>query len=195
MFLVVAFGVRTVIHLRRVGRSGWLVPPTPAAFLGDGLFALGVGGSLAGSLICALRLLEPFGLLDHVAVNAVGVAALAGGATFALIAQAQMGPAWRAGIDVSHDYGLVTRGVFALVRNPFYLGTIVAAAGVFLMAPNLVTLTGGVAVVAGCLVDVRFVEEPHLRAAHGDAYAEYARRVPRFVPSLSPKRQSGSRAR
>lgn len=94
------------------------------------------------------------------------------------------GRSWRAGIDVSHDYELVTRGLFGLVRNPFYTGFIVASAVVFLMSPNLVTLLGWVMVVAGCEVHVRLVEEPHLRATRGNDYSEYEKRVPRFIPRL-----------
>jgi hypothetical protein len=47
-FLVAAFGVRTIIHYRRVGRSGWLTSPTPMARAGDGLFILEVSAASPG---------------------------------------------------------------------------------------------------------------------------------------------------
>jgi hypothetical protein len=40
---------------------------------------------------------------------------------------------------------------------------IVASAGVVMMVPNFASLTGLAALVAGSEVDVRLVEEPHLR--------------------------------
>jgi protein-S-isoprenylcysteine O-methyltransferase Ste14 len=113
-----------------------------------------------------------------------GAAVLAAGAVFALVAQTQMGRSWRAGIDLSNDDALITRGLFGIVRHPFYAGSIAASAGVFLMVPNLVTLAGWAAVLVGCEIDVRLVEEPHLHATRGDAYSDYAERVPRFVPHV-----------
>jgi protein-S-isoprenylcysteine O-methyltransferase Ste14 len=138
-FLVGAFGVRTIIHYRRVGRSGWRSSPTRMARAGDGLFTLGVSAGLVGSMLDVWGVLEPLPFVDHLAVNASGAVILAGGAVFALVAQAQMGRSWRAGIDMSNDYELITRGLFGIVRNPFYAGSIAASAGVFLMVPNLLT--------------------------------------------------------
>jgi protein-S-isoprenylcysteine O-methyltransferase Ste14 len=183
-FLVAAFGVRTIIHYRRVGRSGWLSSPTPMARAGDGLFTLGVNAGLTGSVLDLWGILEPLPFVDHLAVNASGAAVLAAGAVFALVAQAQMGRSWRAGIDLSHDHELITRGLFGIVRHPFYAGSIAASAGVFLMVPNLVTLAGWAAVLVGCEIDARLVEEPLLHATRGDAYTDYAERVPRFVPHV-----------
>jgi hypothetical protein len=40
------------------------------------------------------------------------------------------------------------------------------------------------ALVAAVQLQVRAVEEPHLRATHGDAYAAYAARTGRFVPRI-----------
>jgi protein-S-isoprenylcysteine O-methyltransferase Ste14 len=128
--------------------------------------------------------LEPLAFVDHLAVNASGAAVLAAGAVFALVAQTQMGRSWRAGIDLSNNDALITRGLFGIVRHPFYAGSIAASAGVFLMVPNLVTLAGWAAVLVGCEIDVRLVEEPHLHATRGDAYSDYAERVPRFVPHV-----------
>ena len=106
------------------------------------------------------------------------------GAASALVAQSQMGVAWRAGINVSEQHGLVRRGLFSVVRNPFYLGMITASFGVALMVPNIAALVGWAAVTVGCEIDVRLVEEPHLRAVHGEVFAAYQRSTPRFVPRL-----------
>jgi protein-S-isoprenylcysteine O-methyltransferase Ste14 len=131
---------------------------------------------LAGSL-------GRFEAFDRRSMKAAGVVLLATGASVALRAQADMGTAWRAGIDLSDDE-LVTSGLFSAVRNPFYSGMILAAAGVSLMAPNAVALTGLAALVAGSQIDVRLVEEPHLRATHGDQFDKYAASVPRFMPRV-----------
>jgi protein-S-isoprenylcysteine O-methyltransferase Ste14 len=37
---------------------------------------------------------------------------------------------------------------------------------------------------AGVDVQARLVEEPYLRATHGQAYVDYARRTGRFIPAI-----------
>jgi protein-S-isoprenylcysteine O-methyltransferase Ste14 len=183
--LLLAFGVRTAVHARRTATTGWVVPPTAAARVGDGLFmvgALGALGTLLSPALVLADLLEPS--YDALTTEIVGTVLLTVGATIALVAQAQMGTVWRAGIDLSRDDPLLTHGLFRTVRNPFYLGVILASAGVTLMVPTGVALASWAALVIGCSIDVRLVEEPHLRAAHGADYERYAAATPRFVPSI-----------
>ena len=181
--LVAAFGWRSLLHRRRTGTTGWLASPTPAAWVGDGLFAAGAVAISAAPAVDLAGVLARFETLDRRSMKVAGVVLLATGAAVALRAQADMGTAWRAGIDLSDDE-LVTSGLFSAVRNPFYSGMILAAAGVSLMAPNSVVLTGLAGLVAGSQIDVRLVEEPHLRATHGDRFEKYAASVPRFMPRL-----------
>ncbi len=181
--LVLAFGVRTVIHRSRTGDAGWRPPPTAAAWAGDGLFTVGVAATMAAPVLDLLDVITPIDALNRPPVHAVGTALLAGGGGTALLAQSQMGAAWRAGIDLSAGSELVRGGLFRLVRNPFYAGIMLAAAGVVLMVPNAIAVGGWLAVVLGCEIDVRVVEEPHLRAAN-PGYREYASATGRFVPGL-----------
>jgi protein-S-isoprenylcysteine O-methyltransferase Ste14 len=187
--LAIAFGVRTVLHRRRTGATGWLTPPTPAAWVGDGLFSLGVVAIVAAPTLDLVATLNVLRALDHFATQLVGTALFAVGAAIALVAQSQMGVAWRAGINASEQHDLVRRGLFSVVRNPFYLGMITASFGVALMVPNVAAVVGWVAVTVGCEIDVRLVEEPQLRAAHGEVFAAYRRSTPRFVPYLQSSRR------
>lgn len=180
--VVAAFGVRTFVHRRHTGSSGWLVPPTPAAWAGDGLFTVGLAGTLVGAALDVAGVIEPVDALDTAVVAVLGSALLSGGAFVALTAQAQMGAAWRAGIDVSPGDALVQRGWFGFVRNPFYLGMMLASAGAAFLTPSLLSAAAWASLVAGCETDVRLVEEPHLLAAHSAGYGRYAARVGRFLP-------------
>lgn len=182
--LALAFGLRTVIHRRRTGEAGWRVPPTRAAWVGDGLFTSGLGAGIAAPVLDLVDVVEPIDALNRLPVQVTGAVLLVAGGGVGLVAQVQMGTTWRAGIDVSGRYELVRDGLFRVVRNPFYLGIILAAAGVALMVPNVVALVGWIAVVLGCEIDVRLVEEPHLVAAKGHAYREYATATGRFLPRL-----------
>ncbi|MGH8986511.1 MAG: methyltransferase family protein, partial [Acidimicrobiia bacterium] len=182
--LVTVFGVRTVIHQRRMGETAWRAPPNRAARVGDGLFTIGVLAATAGPALDLADVVEPATAFDRFSVHVVGVALLSVGGALAVLAQVHMGESWRAGIDVSGSYELVCHGLFRVVRNPFYLGIILAVAGVVLMVPSVVTPLGWIAVVLGCEIDVRLVEEPHLSKALGPRYREYAAVTGRFLPGL-----------
>jgi protein-S-isoprenylcysteine O-methyltransferase Ste14 len=97
-----------------------------------------------------------------------------------LVAQAQMGTAWRVGIDKGQATPLVQHGLFARSRNPIFLSMRMALLGLVLVAPSAATL---VLLVAGELlmqVQVR-LEEQHLAGLHGERYAAYCKRVRRWL--------------
>jgi len=77
---------------------------------------------------------------------------------------------------------LVTGGVFAWVRNPGYLAAEAALVGQGLLFgnPPLLGYATGMALAFHLFV-VAF-EEPALRRTFGAAYADYCRRVPRWLP-------------
>jgi protein-S-isoprenylcysteine O-methyltransferase Ste14 len=52
------------------------------------------------------------------------------------------------------------------------------------MVPTLVAAVAVVCLIAAVQIQVRAVEEPYLRRAHGVAYAGYAARAGRFLPGL-----------
>ena len=85
---------------------------------------------------------------------------------------------------------LVVSGPFAYVRNPLYLGNFFLSLGVCIMAwawmPWMLLLY--VALFVAQYAMIVSLEEEHLRAEFGAAYADYARNVPRFVPRVDPYR-------
>jgi protein-S-isoprenylcysteine O-methyltransferase Ste14 len=95
-----------------------------------------------------------------------------------------MGSSWRIGVDPAERTVLVTDGVFRLARNPIFTAMVTAQLGVALMVPTWVSAASLVALVAAVQLQVRAVEEPYLRAAHGPAYTAYASRTGRFVPGV-----------
>lgn len=115
-----------------------------------------------------------------------GWAAAAAGTALVVAAQAQMGLAWRIGID-ERPTALVTHGLFALVRNPIFSGMLLLAAGAVLIAPGWPMVTMWPAAAWIIRFQVRR-EEWHLIALHGAAYRKYASRVGRFVPGVGRMR-------
>jgi protein-S-isoprenylcysteine O-methyltransferase Ste14 len=71
-----------------------------------------------------------------------------------------------------------------VVRNPIFSALILAAIGLAMMVPNPISIVGVFVLILAIELQVRFVEEPHLRQLHGDDYAVYASRVGRFVPGI-----------
>jgi protein-S-isoprenylcysteine O-methyltransferase Ste14 len=182
VWFVVAFVVRSVLQHRRTGDTGLRRPGTGRA---ERLAAAGFGIALlvgVAAPLADLAGLDPIALLDKPALRAVGLAVAVVGVALTLGAQLAMGDSWRVGVDPAERTALVTTGVFGVVRNPIFSAMAVTAAGLALMVPNAVALVGLAALVAALEVQVRLVEEPYLLAVHGQAYADYRRRVGRFVP-------------
>lgn len=78
---------------------------------------------------------------------------------------------------------IVDTGPYAISRNPLYLFSSIAAAGVGAQTGSiLLALVFGI----GCMLAFHVVilrEESYLRSQFSAAYEDYCRRVPRFFPS------------
>lgn len=187
LFVLLAFGLRTLVHLRQTGSTGLRLPPpgaATAARAGSALFVLALLLAALAPVLTLVGLLGPLALLDGPAVRAVGLVAYLLGALVTLWAQFAMGASWRIGVDPSERTALVTRGPFILVRNPIFSGILLAAAGIGLLVPNGLALLAWVVLLAGIELQVRRVEEPYLLGTHGGNYAAYAAATGRFVPGV-----------
>lgn len=77
--------------------------------------------------------------------------------------------------------GLETHGIYEWSRNPQYATAIVAYG--FLAAGSSSLIVNGLALALMAVYALMALnEEPWLMARYGEAYADYARRVPRFFP-------------
>lgn len=185
--LIVTFGVRVAIQLRRTGSTGVHGLDSEARplerFAGI-LFACSLLSAGSAPALALLDVLEPIPSLDGPAGHAIGLVLACGGITLTFGAQLAMGDAWRIGVDSGERTELVTGGPFELVRNPIYSAMIPTVLGLVLMVPSAVAVAAFVALVIALELQVRTVEEPYLLRVHGADYADYAARVGRFVPRL-----------
>ena len=187
LFLLTAFGLRTALHLRRTGRTGFVAPSAIAGSaerLGAVLFVAALIAAGSAPALELAGIVEPLPILDVPAVHAVGIVLAAVGIVLTLWAQLAMGDSWRVGVDAAERTELVTHGLFARVRNPIFTGMLLATVGLVLLAPNLVAILALAALVVAIEIQVRRVEEPHLLRTHGEAYRTYAASVGRFVPGI-----------
>ena len=183
-YLALAFGWRSWLLRRATGDAGFRGisgRPGSAEWLGGVAFVVALVLGLVAPVAAGLGLAE----LDlPVVVGWAGAALTVAGTAVAVASQVAMGASWRVGVDAAERTDLVHSGPFALVRNPFFAATVLAATGLALMVPNALALAGLVVLLVAVQLQVRVVEEPYLLATHGPAYRTYAARAGRFLPGV-----------
>lgn len=187
VYLVLAFGLRILIQLRRTGSTGFHGlggRPGSAEWVAGVGFTVALLVGVAAPVLALLDVVEPIAALDVAGVHAAGIVLAVAGIGTTFYAQVAMGASWRIGVDPGERTELVTTGPFALVRNPIFAAMLPTALGLALLVPSWVAFAGLAGLVAALELQVRVVEEPYLLHAHGTSYAAYAARVGRFVPGL-----------
>lgn len=187
LYLLVTFGLRILIQVRRTGATGFHgLGGRPGS--AEWLAGVGFTGALlvgaTAPLLALLDLVEPVAALDTEAAHLAGLVLAVGGIGATFYAQVAMGSSWRIGVDYEERTQLVTTGPFALVRNPIFAAMIPTAIGLTLLVPSWVAFVGLAGLAAALELQVRVVEEPYLLRVHQDAYAAYAAAVGRFVPGI-----------
>lgn len=187
--VVVLFGWRSWLQLRRTGHSGFhgvAGSPREAGWWGGVLFGAAIVLGLAGPLLAVTGTVAADG---PTWAQAVGLVLALTGFLATLAGQSGMGASWRIGVDASERTELVTGGVFAHVRNPIFSAMVLAQTGLLLMVPSWITAVAVISLVIAVQLQVRAVEEPYLRAVHGDPYTAYTARAGRFLPGVGRSRQ------
>jgi protein-S-isoprenylcysteine O-methyltransferase Ste14 len=186
-FFAVAFGLRTWIHWRRTGSSGFRGisgAVGSAEWIGGVAFVVALLGAVLAPVAELAGWTAPLPALDHDSAHSAGVVLTLVGTGATLWAQLAMGDSWRVGVDDRERTELVHRGPFRWVRNPIFSAMTVGLAGLALLTPNPVALAALGAMVVALQLQVRLVEEPYLLRTHGESYRRYAARTGRFVPGL-----------
>ena len=187
LFLAAAFGLRTLIHYRRTGTTGFAGVSGrvgSAEWLGGVLFVVALLAGGAAPLAQHFGWLGPWPALDGPGWQAAGVLVFSLGFAATLWAQFAMGKSWRIGVDEAARTALVASGPFAWVRNPIFTAMLAATLGLLLLVPNWISALALLALLLGLELQVRCVEEPYLLRTHGETYRRYAARTGRFVPGL-----------
>lgn len=96
--------------------------------------------------------------------------------------------AWKALYEAQKRRELATTGAYSYVRHPQYVGFVLIMFGFLLQWPTILTLVM-FPVLVFMYARLARAEEIDMRSTFGKAYADYAERVPAFVPRLSRLRQ------
>lgn len=193
LFALLAFGLRSLVHYRRTGTSGFVGlsgRPGSAEWWGGVLFALALAAAVAAPLLQLAGVVSAAAGLAHPAVQWAGGLFYLAGVAGTLWAQFAMGESWRIGVDPGARTALVAAGPFRWVRNPIYTAMSLATVGLALVVPNVVSLLAVAALAVAFEIQVRLVEEPYLSRVHGERYRRYAAAAGRFLPGLGRLQES-----
>ncbi|MCU1634158.1 MAG: isoprenylcysteine carboxylmethyltransferase family protein [Micrococcaceae bacterium] len=186
--VVVTFGVRSWLHRRRTGSTGFhgfSGTTGSAGWWGGVLFIVALLLGAVGPLLALAGIVVPPPLPG---LAWVGLIITVLGFLGVLAAQTGMGASWRIGVDATERTELVTTGMFAVVRNPIFTAMLAALTGLVLMVPTPVTGAALVCLFLAVELQVRVVEEPYLISTHRESYASYAAEVGRFLPRVGRAR-------
>lgn len=138
-------------------------------------FVLTIGALVTGTALLAIGRIaaSPTPLL-------VGNILLALGALAVVVAQVQMGNAWRVGVREGDAPLFVTSGLFRYSRNPIFTGMIAMALGGAVAIDRWWGWVAAILFALACHVQVR-IEEAHLSRQFGADYDDFRARVPRWL--------------
>lgn len=193
VFVLLAFGLRSVVHYRRTGSTGFIGisgRPGSAEWWGGALFTVAMVAGIAAPILQLAGVVRPDAMLELPWVRAIGGLLYLAGMAGTLWAQFAMGDSWRVGVDLQARTALVAAGPFRWVRNPIFTAMSAATLGLGLLVPNVVSLLAIITLAVALEVQVRLVEEPYLTRAHGEHYRRYAASAGRFLPGIGRLEES-----
>ena len=144
-----------------------------APLLDLSVFAFGLGESHLWAYLLARAGIMPLGWGVYL-VMTVSLALIVAGMALLALGWAQV---YRA------RHGLQTRGIYALIRHPQYLGLILIVLAFNIQWPTLPTLAMAPVLIVMYVRQARR-EDRELKARFGGEYVRYAARVPGFIPRL-----------
>jgi protein-S-isoprenylcysteine O-methyltransferase Ste14 len=156
------------IYFGELDKTDFLIPPV-ALFYFYTVFAAAFDWPLVSS--------QAF--FRSTVVAWLGVGFCLGGVLVLMLSLVSFGNSFRIGIDVDQPGRLVTTGIFAVSRNPIYVGFFLFLLGQLLVFPNWVLLAY---LAGGTWLFHRQVlrEEEFMRQRYGQEYVEYCSRVRRY---------------
>lgn len=102
------------------------------------------------------------------------------GAAIVIVAQVQMGRAWRVGVRAGDAPLFVSYGLFRFSRNPIFVGMMFVGLSAAMVSGAWWSWAALATFVASCAVQVG-IEETHLEASFGQPYRDFRALVPRWI--------------
>lgn len=155
---------------------------------GDNAWAFGsakgrqrlAGAAFAISIIILASAAAIAALNPESAYAPIGALISIAGGAIVIIAQIQMGRAWRVGVRKGDAPLFVQHGLFRFSRNPIFVGMMLIGLGIAVTANSWWAWAALLAFVLACREQVR-IEEAHLNDSFGGAYISFKNDVPRWI--------------
>lgn len=98
----------------------------------------------------------------------------------ALLALIGLRDSWRVGVQENQKTELITSGIYAFSRNPYFVSYLLLFAGYTILLSNLVLL--GLSIIGFISIHMMILkEEEYLRATHGEVYIKYCEMTARYL--------------
>ena len=118
--------------------------------------------------------------LDLLPAQILGVLVILAGDALFVWALASFGNSWRIGIDEKSAGALITKGVFAISRNPIYMFIDLYFLGTFLVNGKLIFLIFAIITIFALHYQI-LQEEKFLSNRYGQAYRDYCTKAGRYI--------------
>jgi protein-S-isoprenylcysteine O-methyltransferase Ste14 len=119
-------------------------------------------------------------------ISYLGLVLFAAAIILGVIFSAQLKDSWRIGVHEDQKTTLIETGVYAHIRNPYFLSYFIMFFSLLCIRPSLLLLTLTLAAVAVFHKMVR-KEERYLLGVHGSEYEEYKKKAGRYLPTFGFK--------
>jgi len=182
-FIILAVAVRAIVHFFNTGSFGIRLADArrqPIAAIAGAAFSLSFAISLVVIWLDTL-MIWPASKLDFGYVGQGAFLIGLSGVAIVVVAQVQMGNAWRIGVDPSEVTQLVTNGLYRRSRNPIYFGIFLYWFGIAMTLAHPAIWTLAVVCWGAIEVIVRKFEEPYLHDLHGKTFEQYLRSTNRYL--------------
>lgn len=120
---------------------------------------------------------------DTLPAGIAGVALTATGLGFSAWARIHLGRLWSSMVSIRQGHRIIRTGPYRFVRNPMYLGLIIAFAGAALAIGEVIAFVAVGLGTAAVLVKIHD-EEEILQETFGDEYLLYKKQVKSLIPYI-----------
>ncbi len=117
---------------------------------------------------------------NGVLINLLGALLLVVSFGVIYLAHQALKDSWRLGIDPHGPEILVTHNIYSKTRNPIFIGVLIGQFGFFLALPSVFSLVCFLLGSAAIFKQIK-LEEAYLQQHIPRQYADYSRRVPRWL--------------
>jgi len=156
-----------------------MVNPSKRFLARGGLWVLAQSVLMTGVIVCGVRFHGDWSRISIVGLGAVGFVI---GGYFGIVGVVDLGKNRTPFPRPLNSARLIQTGIYAQVRHPLYTGVMCAClgwAGIWQSVPSL-----GIALVTVMFFNAKARREERWLHERFSEYADYAKRVPRFIPSL-----------